>query len=161
MEINIKMDKCRFFVDEEKRTVVCVIENTRNLVYNFFNLSHWLDDIDPSSHVMISPRQELSKHMTLPDRFTGKAVCAPEDEWNEEVGRLIAFDRAKEKLATSFFKRAQEYVTEIDVAFNNMVTRVNEYGARLENGMKRRREHIKRLAPDYEVSNENQSVDNA
>ena len=161
MEINIKMDKCKFFVDEEKRTVVCVIENTRNLVYNFFNLSRWMDNIDFSSRVMISPCQELGKHMTLPDRFVGKAVCAAEDEWNEEVGRLIAFDRAKEKLATSFFKRAQEYVTEIDTAFNDMVTRVNEYGARLENGMKKRHQHIKRLAPDFEVSDENQSVDNA
>lgn len=161
MEINIKMDKCRFFVDEEKRTVICVIENTRNLVRDFFDLSWWNGDVNPSAHVMISPRARLDRYMTLPDRFVGKAVCAPEDEWNEEVGRLIAFDRAKEKLATSFFKRAQEYVTEIDAAFTDMVTRVNEYGARLENGMKKRHQHIKRLAPDYEVPDENQSIDNA
>ena len=160
MEINIKMDKCRFFVDEEKRTVVCVIEDTCNLVRNFFDLNYWWDE-SSSRQVKFEPYGKLSKFMFLPDRFVGKAVCAPEDEWNEEVGRLIAFDRAKEKLATSFFKRAQEYVTEIDTAFNDMVTRVNEYGARLEDGMKKRRQHIKRLAPDFEVSDEDQSVDNA
>ena len=154
MEINIKMDKCRFFVDEEKRTVICVIENTRNLVRDFFDLSWWNGDVNPSAHVMISPRARLDRYMTLPDRFVGKAVCAPEDEWNEEVGRLIAFDRAKEKLATSFFKRAQEYVTEIDAAFNDMVTRVNEYGARLSRGADKRLEHIKRICPTFEEEEE-------
>ena len=161
MEINIKMDKCRFFVDEEKRTVICVIENTSSLVTDFFDISKIIWSNDPTHPVNIYPNYRLEKKLILPDRFTGKAVCAPEDEWNEEVGRLIAFDRAKEKLATSFFKRAQEYVTEIDTAFNDMITRVNEYGARLENGMKKRHQHIKRLAPDFEVSDENQSVDNA
>ena len=154
MEINIKMDKCRFFVDEEKRTVICVIEDTHNLVRNFFDLNYLWDENNVDS-VRFEPYGKLNKFMFLPDRFVGKAVCAPEDEWNEEVGRLIAFDRAKKKLATSFFKRAQEYVTKIDIAFNDMITRVNEYGARLERGMERRHEHIKRICPTFEEEEKN------
>ena len=154
MEINIKMDKCRFFVDEEKRTVICVIEDTHNLVRNFFDLNYLWDETS-SRQVRFEPYGKLSKFMFLPDRFVGKAVCAPEDEWNEEVGRLIAFNRAKMKLNTSFFKRAQEYVTEIDAAFNDMVTRVNEYGARLSRGADKRLEHIKRICPTFEEEEKN------
>lgn len=155
MEINIKMENCKFFVDEEKRTVICVIENTSNLVRSFFNLNWWDEDTGPSHRVFITPLVKLNRRMILPDRFIGKAVCAPEDEWNEEVGRLIAFDRAKMKLNTSFFKRAQEYVTEIDIALGDMITKVNEYGARLGRGAEKRLEHIKRICPTFEEEEKN------
>ncbi len=154
MEINIKMDKCKFFVDEEKRTVVCVIENTRDLVLDFFNLKNVFWQDSPTNLVNIYVNYRLEHRLRLPERFVGKTVCADEDEWNEEVGRLIAFNRAKHKLNTSFFKRAQEFVTEVDIAFNNMISNVNEYGARLEVGANKRLEHIKRLAPDYEEKDE-------
>ena len=155
MEINIKMEDCKFFVDEEKRTVICVIENTSNLVRSFFNLNWWDEDTGPSHRVFITPLVKLNRRMILPDRFIGKAVCAPEDEWNEEAGRLTAFDRAKMKLNTSFFKRAQEYVTEIDIALGDMITKVNEYGARLSRGAEKRLEHIKRICPTFEEEEKN------
>ena len=156
MEINVKMKDCRFFVDEEKRTVICVIENTSNLVRNFFDLNWWNENIGSSSRqVKFVPYGKLDEFMILPDRFVGKAVCAPEDEWNEEAGRLIAFDRAKTKLNTSFFKRAQEYVTEVDIAFNNMITSVNGYGERLSRGMEKRHEHIKRICPTFKEEEKN------
>lgn len=155
MEINIKMKDCRFFVDEEKRTVICVIENTSNLVFEFFNINKITWDDDANRLVNIYPNYRLEKKLVLPDRFVGKAVCAPEDEWNEEAGRLIAFDRAKTKLNTSFFKRAQEYVTEVDITFNDMITSVNGYGERLSRGMERRHEHIKRICPTFEEEEKN------
>ena len=43
-------------------------------------------DETSSRQVRFEPYGKLSKFMFLPDRFVGKAVCAPEDEWNEEVG---------------------------------------------------------------------------
>lgn len=155
MEINIKMENCKFFVDEEKRTVICVIENTSSLVTDFFDINKIIWSNDPNHPVNIYPNYRLEKKLVLPDRFTGKAVCAPEDEWNEEAGRLIAFDRAKMKLNTSFFKRAQEYVTEIDIALNNMISRVNEYGDRLSRGADKRAEHIKRICPTFEEEEKN------
>lgn len=155
MEINIKMKDCRFFVDEEKRTVICVIENTSNLVFEFFNINKITWDDDANRLVNIYPNYRLEKKLVLPDRFVGKAVCAPEDEWNEEAGRLIAFDRAKMKLNTSFFKRAQEFVTEVDITFGNMVSRVNEYGERLGRGADRRLEHIMRICPTFEEEEKN------
>jgi hypothetical protein len=113
-------------------------------------------DNDANRLVNIYPNYRLERKLVLPDRFIGKAVCAPEDEWNEEAGRLIAFDRAKTKLNTSFFKRAQEYVTEVDTAFNNMITSVNEYGERLGRGMEKRHEHIMRICPTFEEQKNNE-----
>lgn len=147
MDINIGMEDCRFFVDEERRTVVCVIENTGNLVKDFFDTERAVWDDSPNQLVHIFPNYRLSHKLEMPDRFVGKAVCAPEDEWNEEAGRLIAFDRAKHKLNVSFFKRAQLFVDMVDEAFTKMVATVNKYGERLSIGENRRQEHIQRIAP--------------
>ncbi len=148
MNINIKMEDCKFFVDEEKRTVVCVIENTRNKVLDFFNISTIWDRA--TQEVTFDPNSVLYKKLCLPERFIGKAVCAPEDEWDEEVGRIIAFDRAKYKLNTSFFKRAQLYIDVINDKFNELINITNAYGAALEKGAERRKQHIKRLCPTFE-----------
>ena len=149
MDINIKMEDCRFFVDEEKRTVVCVIENTRKKVLDFFNI-HSIIWNRTTQRVTFEPNSALYKKLCLPERFIGKAVCAPEDEWNEEVGRILAFDRAKYKLNTSFFKRAQLYIDVINDEFNKLISITNAYGAALKKGTERRKQHIKRLYPTFE-----------
>lgn len=150
MNINIKMEDCRFFIDEEKRTVVCAIENTRNKVLDFFNINAINWEESPTQGVKFDPNNALYKKLCLPERFIGKAVCASEDEWNEEVGRILAFDRAKYKLNTSFFKRAQLYIDVINNEFNELIDITNAYGAALEKGAERRKQHIKRLCPTFE-----------
>lgn len=149
MNINIKMDKCVFYIDENKRTVVCVINNTRDLVLNFFNIAFMDWDIPPKANVLFEPNSSVRQQLRLPERFEGKAVCSPEDTWDVEVGKLIAFNRAKYKLNTSFFKRAQLYVDIINNEFDKLITSVNKYGARLKRGAKTREEHIKKLAPNW------------
>ena len=149
MNINIKMDKCVFYIDENKRTVVCVINNTRDLVLDFFNINFACWDMSLKANVCFEPNFSLRQKLRLPERFEGKAVCSPEDTWDVEAGKLIAFNRAKYKLNTSFFKRAQLYVDIINNEFDKLITSVNEYGARLEHGAKAREEHIKKLAPNW------------
>ena len=149
MNINIKMDKCVFYIDENKRTVVCVINNTRDLVLDFFNIRFADWEMSSKADVLFEPNSSLRQKLRLPERFEGKAVCSPEDTWDVEVGKLIAFNRAKYKLNTSFFKRAQLYVDIINNEFDKLITSVNEYGARLERGAKTREEHIKKLAPNW------------
>jgi hypothetical protein len=62
----------------------------------------------------------------------GKAVCAPDDEWNEETGKLIAFARAKDKCYKSFFKRANHFVQTIDRRLGDMIEQFNDFGMKLE-----------------------------
>ena len=74
----------------------------------------------------------MSKRLNLPRSFSGKAVCAPEDEWNEETGRLIAFSRAKDKCYKSFFKRANYLIQSIDRRLGDMIETFNNFGMKLE-----------------------------
>lgn len=121
MKVKIKQSDCKFYVNKENRVVVCVISNTRHMVSDF------LDDIlfdDISFDISYSFYRKLE----MPDTFIGKAVCAAEDEWDEELGKKIAYSRAKEKLYTSFFKRATLYAQTIDRRLEELVDRCNALG---------------------------------
>ena len=145
MKVNVKMKKCKFFVDEEKRTVICRIENTRNMVLNFFNLNIW----DENQPINFTINNKMENKLKMPNCFVGKAVCSPDDEWNEEAGRLIAFSRAKDNLENAFFLRAQLFINTLGEKLGALVDTANAYGERLDRNAKRREQHIQRIAPNY------------
>lgn len=134
MKINIKPKNCHFFIDENKRKVVCVIENTENLVNDFIMgqtaLNYWF-----------LPDEVINK-LIMPNRFSGVATCAPEDTWDIEVGKAIAFSRAKYKLNTSFFKRANYLVNEIDRRLGRVVESFNAYGEHVDRNNNKREKWI-------------------
>jgi hypothetical protein len=124
----IKMSDCRFYVDEAARTVVCVIPNTRKMVMDFIYEHFDWADISMADSMC----NRMFKEIDMPYSFMGKAVCAPEDEWNEETGRMIAFARAKDKCYKSFFRRANKFVQTVDRRLGDMITTFNDFGVRLE-----------------------------
>ena len=124
----IKMSDCRFYVNEEERTVVCVIPKTRYMLENFTREHFKWNDFDFDFGIDYA----YMKSLYLPASFMGKAVCAPEDEWNEELGRMIAFSRAKDKCYKSFFKRANRLVQTLDRRLGDMITMFNDFGMKLE-----------------------------
>ena len=126
----IKMSDCRFYVNEEERTVVCVIPNTKYMVTEFISGHFRWNDIDFD---MALGYRYSEKELHMPCSFMGKAVCAPEDKWDVETGKLIAFVRAKDKCYKSFFKRATRFVNTIDSRVENIMTIFNDFGRKLEN----------------------------
>ena len=78
----------------------------------------------------------------MPPRFVGIATCSPNDEWNEEIGRLIAFNRAKDKYNRSFFKHANNLMEEMDNYLNHVEDCFNNYGRKLSEGAAKRKERI-------------------
>lgn len=124
----IKMSDCKFYVDESARTVVCVIPNTQLMVTDFIHEHFRWKDMD----FWLGLEYILEDQLTMPRSFMGKAVCAPEDEWNEELGKLIAFSRAKNKCYKSFFKRANSFVQTLDRRLSDMIEEFNDFGLRLE-----------------------------
>jgi hypothetical protein len=126
MNQGIKMSKCKFYVDETARTVVCVIPDTRYMVHDYI-MEHF-----NFPEMQIVFWNKLDKYLRMPDSFMGKAVCAEEDTWNEETGRLIAFARAKDKCYKSFFRRANYFVQAIDRRLNDMITNFNDFGLNLD-----------------------------
>jgi len=125
----IKMSDCKFYVNEERRTVVCVIHNTREMLSNFIE-----EHCDYYLPYYFSPTmaRKLEQELEMPNTFIGKAVCSPDDEWDEELGRKIAYSRAKDKCYRSFFKRANNIVNLIDRCLGRMMDIFNNFGARLE-----------------------------
>lgn len=122
----IKMSDCKFYVNEDKRVVVCVIPRTRRMVSDFIQQHFEFNDIN-----FWYALENVNK-IHMPDSFIGKAVCAPEDEWDEELGRMIAFSRAKDKCYKSFFKRANTFVQQVDRRLGNMIEMFNDFGLKLE-----------------------------
>lgn len=134
----IKMSDCRFYVNEAERTVVCVIPQfveegnwrkfTSNMVTDFIQDNFMFPEID----FHYAMESKLTDELRMPSTFMGKAVCSPDDEWNEEVGKMIAFSRAKDKCYKSFFKRANHFVQTIDRRLGDMIEQFNDFGMKLE-----------------------------
>lgn len=125
----IKMSECKFYVDEEKRTVICVIPKTRDMLIDFIQDHFDFRDVDLSHSTYF---RSMNDKLAMPNSFIGKAVCAAEDEWNEETGRMIAFSRAKDKCYKSFFKRANKFVQAIDRRLGDAIELFNDFGLKLE-----------------------------
>ena len=122
----IKMSDCRFYVNEDTRTVVCVIPDTKHMVDDFISEHFNFPELD------LAVYGRLCKAIRMPQSFMGKAVCAPEDEWDEETGRIIAFAKAKDKCYRSFFKRANLFVQSVDKRLGDMIETFNNFGLKLE-----------------------------
>ena len=126
----IKQSNCKFYVNEAERTVVCVIPGTRHMVTNFIEEHFSFRDINLYDSIN-TWGHKWYKELELPSSFMGKAVCANEDEWNEELGRKIAFSRAKDKCYKSFFKRMNNFVQAVDRRLGDTIYTLNSFGSKL------------------------------
>lgn len=124
----IKMKDCKFYVNEEKHTVICVIPNTHDLLHKFI-FEHF-----KFPYVSIKWGLTLKGYdvCELPSSFMGKAVCSADDEWDEELGRRIAFSRAKDKCYKSFFRRANWLIQTVDGCLNQMLDQFNSFGEKCQ-----------------------------
>ena len=142
----IKMSDCKFYVNEAERTVICVIPkritrgdyytDTEDMLMDFITDNFNFADVDIGEAMFMS-----RKLYRMPKSFMGKAVCAKDDEWDEELGKMIAFSRAKDKCYRSFFKRANVLGNAVDRRLNDMMTMFNEMGDKL-NEKREKLEHM-------------------
>ena len=142
MKFNVKPSDCRFIVNEEKKTVVCIYEGCQRTFIDFMSNNCKLV---PIVYYPYTPSELLYNKMVMPNRFTGVAVCGPDDEWNEKTGRLIAFSRMKDKLNRSFFKRANTFFNTVDGWLNETADLINNIGEKLEVNTERRHSLITSL----------------
>ena len=134
MKINVKptSENVRFIIQPERRKVVCIISDTRHYLENFIDL--WRNDWGVP--------WKVESILRMPDRFVGVATCDENDEWDEEIGKSIAFSRAKYKLHNSFFKRANTFVNECDRTLTKLITSLNDYGEQLSANAEKREKWI-------------------
>lgn len=119
-KVGFSRKDCKFIVNPEKRTVVCIIEHTRHKCVDFINFNM-------PEYVYLG---QIVKKGWMPDRFVGIARCGENDEWNEDFGRELAYRRAKEKFNRSFFKHANSVLNDLDDALDNLAVAINGYGTK-------------------------------
>ena len=100
-----------YIVNKEKRTVVAMIKFVNDyeegiLVPTFKNSQLIFDDLwmalhhikhDDNTFWNKKYHKKFSK-MSFPNHMTAKAKCNPEDEWDEEYGKKLAYERLVEKI---------------------------------------------------------------
>lgn len=144
---SVRPADCRFIVNEESRKVICILENTKLLFVHFIddnsNIPAKINSI--ANLFSNTPASHLYQKLMMPDKFVGIATCSADDEWNEEIGRQIAFSRLKYKVNKSFFKRANTYFTTLDKWLDDATEIINELGMKLEENQKHMHDHIASL----------------
>lgn len=136
----IKMSDCKFYVDKNARVVICVIQDVQDMLIKFVREHFDWNDID----IDYAVDWHFEPKLKMPHSFMGKAVCADEDEWDEELGKKIAFSRAKDKCYKSFFKRANLLVQTYDRRLGDMIEIFNNFGLKLE----QKREALEKIIED-------------
>ena len=92
IKIKFHSDRTKFFVNEEKRTVACVVEGALHTPYDW-------------------DRSVIIPNATITERAIAK--CAPEDTFDVERGKRIALARAENKVYMSALKHLDKYMADV------------------------------------------------
>jgi hypothetical protein len=141
MKVNISKSDCNFYVNEEKRTVVCVIKEIKQqdgskipirlMLLNYLReILHKYEDPKLGVNIMLC---NLGEKLMMPAVVTGKSTCSSEDEWNEQLGREIAYARARQSLYKNFYRRATLVSNSISDSLDSIVEDFNLLGQKLTN----------------------------
>ena len=106
--------QCEYIVNEEKRTVICVIhtgEQDNEVGMEWATAQNLRDDLMVDSWYL---RNVAGAR--LPKHFAGKAVCSPHDKWDVEIGKKIARYRALEKYHYSTIRRMRTFLDKAKTA---------------------------------------------
>lgn len=131
--IFIKEENVRFIVREEERKVICILDKTAHDAQKIINRM---------SNIYIT---NFDTGRIMPNKFIGIATCAPEDVWDEKIGKAIAFNKVCEKYYKSLFKRLNTYVQTIDYELNKSIDEINTYGARVGRVLDAKKEHLNKI----------------
>ena len=140
MKFNIRPTDCKYIINKDERKVVCILENTSSLFTTFI-----VENLSLPMRAFYDGRASVNKlfeHLKMPNRFIGIATCSDEDEFDEELGKMIAFSRLKNKVNESFFKRAMLFVDTYDRWLDEATDIFNNLGYKLTVNMNKREELI-------------------
>ena len=118
MDIIKGKNECDYIVCKERRQVICIMNDTRH------KLLDYLGAINMDCGVW-------TREFNMPKQFIGIATCAEGDEWNEQLGKDIAYSKAVTKFNKSFFKRAQAFINMKDKELDRVADEINRYGLKV------------------------------
>ena len=91
---------------------------------------------------MLAYRDKEYDQLLMPNSFVGVAQLGENDIWDEELGKQIAYQRAKQKRDASFFKRANMLVRLYERELDKLCNLFDAYGKRLSDNNEYREKKI-------------------
>lgn len=122
--VSISPADVKFVCDKERGYVRAYVYDTEDFFIDFCITNF------PKLMYALYNTKEVKK-LKMNRRFEGLARLSPDDKWDENLGKLIAFHRLKTKLNKSFFKKAQFFIDYIEGKTDKAVNVLNSYGERL------------------------------
>lgn len=114
----------KYVVNEKKRTVVAIMEDTRN------DVVYYLANKDP----YYTWRMTDSFFFDMKEKYVGVAKCHEKDEFSPDYGKLIARTRLLVKYYEDFNNRLNYYLEERTKAMTDlMIKPLNHYNNLLRN----------------------------
>lgn len=135
---HVSYKNVNFDINLEKKTVVCWIDGGQELKRMAIDFAeeHGL------SQFLQGQRYSNINRWLLNPHYFAKATCSPDDEWNEELGKRIAYNRLKNKIGYAFFNRIQKIYDHNTQVLENFANDANKYGIALEEESHAREERI-------------------
>lgn len=126
---------CEYFVNPEKGVVVCKIYDTDEGLL-----------IDMARHNIGPGHEQAYLRTLLADSFIGKAVCKPEDTFDVETGKRIAYKKAVKKMVIAKKRTLLRCIND-SIKSHEMLTSVAlKLNTKYDNILKSCDEQILRLA---------------
>lgn len=122
-----------YHINEEERVVVCVISGCS------MDFDNFLTSMEKKlrNSVYIYDTSSLMRK-----NYVGVARCAPEDTFDVEKGKLLAFQRAKRKYDTDFFRHAQKFIDTLDNVMDAYIEAINTIGIKFSENANRREQEL-------------------
>lgn len=114
----MRFNNCKFVINEKERKIICIFKCSARTAIEYF------EDITP---FFIRCKEEN----LMPKTFVGIATCSQDDEWNVNLGKRIAFNKMRKKYYSSFFKRIQHMINDIDENINGIIENTNKFGDKI------------------------------
>lgn len=101
----------KYYVNEEKRLVIAVLNGTTYDVIN--KISKMTYDNNFLYH--------YSKKYLMPNSFKSVVVCDPKDDFDVETGKAIAKKRVMDRYYQSFDKRMKLFIKDVDGIYSKVL----------------------------------------
>lgn len=130
--------KVQYFANKEKGIVVARINDCKRDFISFL-----FDSCDQNALAYHPPFSDKEyDQLLMPNSFVGVAQLGENDIWDEELGKQIAYQRAKQKRDASFFKRVNMAVRLYERELDKLCNLFDAYGKRLSNNNEYREKKI-------------------
>lgn len=120
-----------YHVNKEKKTVVCRLVDCSDVA---------MDKLVKRGYHPI----EVSD-VVIQDEFVGKAVCSATDEFDEEFGKVLAYQRACIKMNAAAISTMKTFAANVESFYTSFMNDIKAVTRKLEDGSAARKNSVNKL----------------